>query len=104
MSLKVLVDRATDIPDNPTTLFVLLEFGKTKLATSHVIVRNPTSVRFNEEAEFGIKKSGNLRIQLCSATEKKKLLSTKVNQGALDRPNSNRVRYFLGQDDLDLEF
>ena len=78
MSLKVLVDRATDIPDNPTTLFVLLEFGKTKLATSHVIVRNPTSVRFNEEAEFGIKKSGNLRIQLCSATEKKKLLSTKV--------------------------
>lgn len=77
MSLKVLVDRATDIPDNPTTLFVLLEFGKTKLATSHVIVRNPTSVRFNEEAEFGIKKSGNLRIQLCSATEKKKLLSTK---------------------------
>ena len=103
MSLKVLVDRATDIPDNPTTLFVLLEFGKTKLATSHVIVRNPTSVRFNEEAEFGIKKSGNLRIQLCSATEKKKLLSTKVNYGTLDSPGSNRVGYFLGQDDRFLE-
>ena len=103
MSLKVLVDRATDIPDNPTTLFVLLEFGKTKLATSHVIVRNPTSVRFNEEAEFGIKKSGNLRIQLCSATEKKKLLSTKVNKGTLDRPDSNRVSFFLGQDYCYLE-
>ena len=103
MSLKVLVDRATDIPDNPTTLFVLLEFGKTKLATSHVIVRNPTSVRFNEEAEFGIKKSGNLRIQLCSATEKKKLLSTKVNTGTLDRADSNRIGYFLGQDDCNLE-
>ena len=95
MSLKVLVDRATDIPDNPTTLFVLLEFGKTKLATSHVIVRNPTSVRFNEEAEFGIKKSGNLRIQLCSATEKKKLLSTKVWFSQMGKLKANLYLNFV---------
>ena len=78
MSLKVLVESATDIPDNPTTLFVLLEFGNIQFATSHVLVRDSTSVEFNEEADFGIRESGYLQLQLYSVIKKKTLLSKKV--------------------------
>jgi len=73
--LKVLVDQAYNLSEpSPPTLFCLLEFDGMRLATSHVPVKNG-KVKFNEEAEFNIKKSGNLRIQLCSVDSKPGLLS-----------------------------
>ena len=77
--LKVLVDQGFDlIEPTPSTLFCLLEFEGSRLATSHNEVRNGR-VKFNEEAEFSIKKSGNLRIQLCSMEGKSGFLSLNVS-------------------------
>ena len=76
--LKVLVDQTYNLSEpSPPTLFCLLEFDGMRLATSHVPVKNG-KVKFNEEAEFNIKKSGNLRIQLCSVDSKPGLLSLEV--------------------------
>jgi len=73
--LKILVDQGYELAQPcPPTLFCLLEFDGVRLATSHNEVRNG-KVKFNEEAEFQIKKSGNLRIQLCSVDGKKSVLS-----------------------------
>jgi len=73
--LKILVDQGFELSQpHPPTLFCLLEFDGVRLATSHNEVRNG-KVKFNEEAEFQIKKSGNLRIQLCSVDGKKSVLS-----------------------------
>ncbi|CAG5111795.1 Oidioi.mRNA.OKI2018_I69.chr2.g6068.t2.cds [Oikopleura dioica] len=73
--LRVLVDQAYNLSEpSPPTLFCLLEFDGMRLATSHVPVKNG-KVKFNEEAEFNIKKAGNLRIQLCSVDSKPGLLS-----------------------------
>ena len=78
--LKVLVDQGFDlIEPTPSTLFCLLEFEGSRLATSHNEVRNGR-VKFNEEAEFTIKKSGNLRIQLCSMEGKSGFLSLNVSR------------------------
>merc|ERR1712227_568941 len=75
MALKILVDQGYELSQpHPPTLFCLLEFDGVRLATSHNEVRNG-KVKFNEEAEFQIKKSGNLRIQLCSVDGKKSVLS-----------------------------
>ena len=76
--LKILVDQGYELAQPcPPTLFCLLEFDGVRLATSHNEVRNG-KVKFNEEAEFQIKKSGNLRIQLCSVDGKKSVLSLNV--------------------------
>ena len=79
MALKILVDQGYELAQpHPPTLFCLLEFDGVRLATSHNEVRNG-KVKFNEEAEFQIKKSGNLRIQLCSVDGKKSVLSLNVS-------------------------
>lgn len=73
--LKVLVEQGYDLVDPvPSTLFCLLEFDGQRLATSHNETRNG-KVKFHEEAEFSIKKSGNLKIQLCSVDGKQGILS-----------------------------
>ena len=100
--LKILVDQGFELSQpHPPTLFCLLEFDGVRLATSHnegkgwkvsKFFKSPKSakfssskkvrngkVKFNEEAEFQIKKSGNLRIQLCSVDGKKSVLSLNVS-------------------------
>ena len=87
MALKILVDQGYELAQpHPPTLFCLLEFDGVRLATSHNEVRNG-KVKFNEEAEFQIKKSGNLRIQLCSVDGKKSVLSLNVSY-------KSRCRFF----------
>jgi len=77
--LKVLVEQGYDLVDPvPSTLFCLLEFDGQRLATSHNETRNG-KVKFHEEAEFSIKKSGNLKIQLCSVDGKQGILSLTVS-------------------------
>ena len=77
--LKVLVDNAYQLTEpHPNTLFCLLEYDGNRLTTSHNQVQGGR-VRYNEEAEFSIKKPGNLRIQLCSVEGKPGLLSLEVN-------------------------
>jgi len=76
--LKVLVDHGFELTDpHPATLFCLLEFDGTRLTTSHVPVK-AGRIRFNEEAEFPIKRNGSLRVQLCSVDQKPGLLSLEV--------------------------
>jgi len=73
--LKVLVDSGFQIVEPcPQTLFCLLEFDGQRLTTSHVPIQNGRA-KFNEEAEFNVKKGGSLRVQLCSVDAKPGLLS-----------------------------
>lgn len=62
--------KGENIPEN---LFCLFEFDGKGLATDSNQVRSGTSVRWNEEAEFEIKKTANLRIQVCTKEGKGKL-------------------------------
>ena len=76
--LKILVDQGFQLAEpHPPTLFCLLEFDGMRLTTSHVPVQSGR-LRFNEEAEFNIKKSGSLRVHLCSVDGKPGLLSLEV--------------------------
>ena len=102
--LKILVDQGFELAQPcPPTLFCLLEFDGVRLATSHNEVRNG-KVKFNEEAEFQIKKSGNLRIQLCSVDGKKSVLSLNVGENIFKKifilifvNNSRSINYTAGQ-------
>jgi len=73
--LKITVDKAFDLQGEniPENLFCLFEFDGKGLATDSNPVRSGTSVRWNEEAEFDIKKTANLRVQVCTKEGKGKL-------------------------------
>ncbi|CAG5109957.1 Oidioi.mRNA.OKI2018_I69.chr2.g4422.t2.cds [Oikopleura dioica] len=73
--LKITVDKAYDLEgDNiPENLFCLLEFDGKGLATDSNPVRSANSVRWNEEADFDIRKTANLRVQVCTKEGKGKL-------------------------------
>jgi len=73
--LKITVDKAFDLQGDaiPENLFCLFEFDGKGLATESNPVRSGTSVRWNEEAEFDIKKTANLRVQVCTKEGKGKL-------------------------------
>lgn len=73
--LKITVDKAFDLQGDaiPENLFCLFEFDGKGLATDSNPVRSGTSVRWNEEAEFDIKKTANLRVQVCTKEGKGKL-------------------------------
>ena len=65
-----------------------------KICSSLTTVRNG-KVKFNEEAEFQIKKSGNLRIQLCSVDGKKSVLSLNVSFAFRFKYDQRFLKYIL---------